>query len=234
MGNHFYFCAVDQDFGPFLRFCSNFPYGAKLCINRHEYLKRQLTKRGTSRSTTASCAAPIPNACRAGRRVDGGDGRRTVFTRVSVSRPRGVRERQREGLLALVVGVVEDGDLDRLAGLAGLERQRAGLRRVVRVGLGAAVAGRVVDGHLRRCPAAQGHGEGHHRVGCLLDTRVRHGHHHRARHRRRQRVRQRARPPLVQIAPLALQLPVAGSWMDTSSCPSGCTVMCQLWSLPDC
>ena len=46
MGNHFYFCAVDQDFGPFLTFCSNFPYGAKLCINRHEYLKRQLTKRG--------------------------------------------------------------------------------------------------------------------------------------------------------------------------------------------
>ena len=46
MGNHSYFCAVDQDFGPFLRFCSNFPYGAKLCINRHEHLKRQLTKRG--------------------------------------------------------------------------------------------------------------------------------------------------------------------------------------------
>ena len=38
---------VDDDFGPFfLKFCSYFPYNAKLCINGHEYLKRQLTKRG--------------------------------------------------------------------------------------------------------------------------------------------------------------------------------------------
>ena len=37
----------DDDFGPFfLKFCSYFPYNAKLCINGHEYLKRQLTKRG--------------------------------------------------------------------------------------------------------------------------------------------------------------------------------------------
>ncbi|MCY4506977.1 MAG: hypothetical protein OXG35_08465 [Acidobacteria bacterium] len=42
------------------------------------------------------------------------------------------------------------------------------------------------------------------------------------------------RPPLVQIAPLARQIPVAGSWMDPSPCPSGGTVMFQLWSLPDC
>jgi hypothetical protein len=47
MVNHFYFYAVDDDFGPFfLKFCSYFPYNAKLCINGHEYLKRQLTKRG--------------------------------------------------------------------------------------------------------------------------------------------------------------------------------------------
>ena len=45
--NHYYFYAVDDDFGPFfLKFCSYFPYNAKLCINGHEYLKRQLTKRG--------------------------------------------------------------------------------------------------------------------------------------------------------------------------------------------
>ena len=47
MVNHFYFYAVDDDFGPFfLTFCSYFPYNAKLCINGHEYLKRQLAKRG--------------------------------------------------------------------------------------------------------------------------------------------------------------------------------------------
>ena len=47
MVNHYYFYVVDDDFGPlFLKFCSYFPYNAKLCINGHEYLKRQLTKRG--------------------------------------------------------------------------------------------------------------------------------------------------------------------------------------------
>ena len=47
MVNQFYFYAVDDDFGPFfLKFCSYFPYNAKLCINGHDYLKRQLTKRG--------------------------------------------------------------------------------------------------------------------------------------------------------------------------------------------
>ena len=49
MVNQFYFYAVDDDFGPFfLKFCSYFPYNAKLCINGHEYLKRQLTKRGVA------------------------------------------------------------------------------------------------------------------------------------------------------------------------------------------
>jgi hypothetical protein len=46
MVNHYYFYGVDTDFGPFfLKFCSYFPYTAKLCINGHEYLKRQLAKR---------------------------------------------------------------------------------------------------------------------------------------------------------------------------------------------
>ena len=46
MVNHYYFYCVDEDFGPlFLKFCSYFPYNAKLCINGHEYLKRQLAKR---------------------------------------------------------------------------------------------------------------------------------------------------------------------------------------------
>jgi len=47
MVNHFYFYCVDEDFGPFfLKYCSYFPYNAKLCINGHEYLKRQLDKEG--------------------------------------------------------------------------------------------------------------------------------------------------------------------------------------------
>lgn len=45
--NHFYVYAVDADFGPFfLKFCSYFPYNAKLCINGHEWAKRQATKAG--------------------------------------------------------------------------------------------------------------------------------------------------------------------------------------------
>jgi hypothetical protein len=45
--NHYYCYAVDEEFGPFfLKFSSYFPYNAKLCINGHEYLKRQLAKRG--------------------------------------------------------------------------------------------------------------------------------------------------------------------------------------------
>ena len=45
--NQFYFYAVDEDFGPFfLKFSSYFPYNAKLCLNGHKYVKRQLTKAG--------------------------------------------------------------------------------------------------------------------------------------------------------------------------------------------
>jgi hypothetical protein len=47
MVNQFYFYAIDEDFGPFfLKFSSYFPYNAKLCINGHEYVKRQLAKAG--------------------------------------------------------------------------------------------------------------------------------------------------------------------------------------------
>jgi hypothetical protein len=45
MVNFYYFYCVDEDFGPFfIKFCSYFPYTAKLCLNGHEYLKRQLGK----------------------------------------------------------------------------------------------------------------------------------------------------------------------------------------------
>lgn len=45
--NHYYFYGVDEDFGPFfIKFCSYFPCNAKLCLNGHEYVKRQLAKEG--------------------------------------------------------------------------------------------------------------------------------------------------------------------------------------------
>jgi hypothetical protein len=45
--NHFYFYCVDADFGPFfLKFCSYFPYTARLCLNGHEWAKRQAAKAG--------------------------------------------------------------------------------------------------------------------------------------------------------------------------------------------
>jgi hypothetical protein len=45
--NQFYFYCLDADFGPFfLKFSSYFPYNAKLCLNGHEYVKRQLAKEG--------------------------------------------------------------------------------------------------------------------------------------------------------------------------------------------
>jgi hypothetical protein len=47
MVNQLYWYAVDADFGPFfLKFSTYFPYGAKLCINGHEYLKRQALLKG--------------------------------------------------------------------------------------------------------------------------------------------------------------------------------------------
>ncbi|MFE5708695.1 hypothetical protein ACFQ70_50105, partial [Rhodococcus koreensis] len=45
--NHYYFYCVDTDFGPFfLKFCSYFPYNAKLCINGHHWAQRQAARAG--------------------------------------------------------------------------------------------------------------------------------------------------------------------------------------------
>jgi hypothetical protein len=45
--NQFYCYCVDEDFGPFfLKFCSYFPFNAKLCINGNEWAKRQASKAG--------------------------------------------------------------------------------------------------------------------------------------------------------------------------------------------
>ena len=59
----FYFYAVDGDFGHFfLKFNSYFPYTAKLCLNGHEYAKRQLARAGIAYEALdngfLSCADP--------------------------------------------------------------------------------------------------------------------------------------------------------------------------------
>jgi hypothetical protein len=63
MVNHFYFYAVDDDFGPFfLKFSTYFPYNAKLCINGNEWAKRQAAKAGIAFKPLdngfLSCAEP--------------------------------------------------------------------------------------------------------------------------------------------------------------------------------
>ena len=61
--NYYYFYLVDEDFGPFfIKFCSYFPFNAKLCLNGHEYLKRQLAREGIAFEALdngiLSCADP--------------------------------------------------------------------------------------------------------------------------------------------------------------------------------
>jgi hypothetical protein len=61
--NQFYFYCLDEDFGPFfLKFSTCFPYNAKLCLNGHEYVKRQLAKEGIAfvplDNGILSCANP--------------------------------------------------------------------------------------------------------------------------------------------------------------------------------
>jgi hypothetical protein len=63
MVNQYYFYGMDDEFGPFfIKFSSYFPFGAKLCLNCHEYVKRQLTKEGIAFEALdngiLSCANP--------------------------------------------------------------------------------------------------------------------------------------------------------------------------------
>ena len=56
--NQYYCYCVDEDFGPFfLKFCSYFPFNAKLCINGNEWAKRQAAKAGIG-------FTPLDNALR--------------------------------------------------------------------------------------------------------------------------------------------------------------------------
>lgn len=61
--NQYYFYILDHDFGPlFIKFCSYFPFTAKVCLNGHEWLKQQLTAQGMAfeplDNGILSCAEP--------------------------------------------------------------------------------------------------------------------------------------------------------------------------------
>jgi len=63
MCNQYYFYLVDADFGPlFIKFSSYFPYTARICLNGHEYAKRQLSQAGIAFEALdngiRSCQAP--------------------------------------------------------------------------------------------------------------------------------------------------------------------------------
>ena len=65
MVNHYYVYAVDADFGPFfLKFCSYFPYNAKLCINGNEWAKRQAGKAGIAFKRWTTASPPVENPAR--------------------------------------------------------------------------------------------------------------------------------------------------------------------------
>ena len=47
--NHYYFYLQDDDFGPaFIKVCTYAPYAVKICLNGHEWAKRQLHKHGVA------------------------------------------------------------------------------------------------------------------------------------------------------------------------------------------
>ena len=71
----------------------------------------------------------------------------------------GVRQHQLQGLAALVVGVVQEGEGDRLAGLARSEGERAARRRVVQPGRRRAVVRCPVHIHPPRCGRRERYGE---------------------------------------------------------------------------
>ena len=50
--NHYYFYIDDEDFGPiFLKVCCYVPWSLKLCLNGHEWAKRQMEKQGVAFET---------------------------------------------------------------------------------------------------------------------------------------------------------------------------------------
>jgi len=69
--NHYYFYLLDRDFGPlFIKFCSYFPYAMKVCLNGHEWLKRQLTQRDITYEPLDNGIRSSANAARVQRIAD--------------------------------------------------------------------------------------------------------------------------------------------------------------------
>ena len=84
MVNYYYFYCVDRDFGPFfIKFCSYFPYSGKLCINGHEYVKRQLDQEGIGYTPLDNGIATCDNPERLQQICDGLDARtiEALFTK---------------------------------------------------------------------------------------------------------------------------------------------------------
>ncbi len=45
--NHYYIYLIDRDWGPaFIKVCGYVPYAVKVCLNAHEWAKRQAQRRG--------------------------------------------------------------------------------------------------------------------------------------------------------------------------------------------
>ena len=68
--NHYYFYIDDEDFGPlFIKICSYAPWGMKLCLNGHEWAKRQLERAGIAYTAldngflTCTDAAKLKQIC---------------------------------------------------------------------------------------------------------------------------------------------------------------------------
>ncbi len=60
--NQYYCYCVDEDFGPFfLKFCSYFPFNAKLCINGNEWAKRQAARAGIGFTPMDNAFAAVDN-----------------------------------------------------------------------------------------------------------------------------------------------------------------------------
>jgi len=63
--NQFYFYCVDTDFGPFfLKFCSYFPYNAKLCINGHHWAQQQAGRAGIAFTAMDNAFAEVADPAR--------------------------------------------------------------------------------------------------------------------------------------------------------------------------
>jgi hypothetical protein len=72
MVNAWYFYGLDDDFGPFfLKYGTYFPYTGRFCLNGHEYLKRQATRRGIAFEALDNGIASCEDPARLQRIADG-------------------------------------------------------------------------------------------------------------------------------------------------------------------